>query len=162
MSETNGINDVVQSEAVDRISRLIKEFHRYFPAFEHNTPVMAFTRNLFKYSVEDLLEDEQVIQEEFLGLIHDSSAKASFDDETLDKFWTMMQNTYPKVAAKPLALLTAFLQLNFASQLFQALLPSKQKLGTSCWMWSQIFDVQFQKSNLTSHRFWFSLYQVYY
>ena len=76
MSETNGISDVVQSEVVDHNSKLIKEFHHYFPGFEHNTPVMVFTRNPFKYSVKDLLEDEQAIQEEFLGLIHDSSAKA--------------------------------------------------------------------------------------
>ena len=103
MCETNSISDVVQSEAVDHISRLIKEFHRSFPGFERKTPVMAFTRNPFKYSVEDLPEDEQAIQEEFLDLIDDSSAKASFDNETLDKFWAMMQNTYPKVAAKPLA-----------------------------------------------------------
>ena len=51
MSETNGISDVVQSGAVDHISRLIEEFHCYFPGFEHNTPEMAFTRNPFKYSV---------------------------------------------------------------------------------------------------------------
>ena len=87
MSETNGISDVVQSEAVNHISRLIKEFHRYLLGFEHNTPVMAFTRNPFKYSVEDLPEDEQAIQEKFLDLIHDPSAKNFFDDETLDKFW---------------------------------------------------------------------------
>ena len=144
MSETNGISDVVQSEAVDHISRLMEEFHLYFSGFEHNTPVMAFTRNPFKYSVEDLPEDEQAIQEEFLHLIHDSSAKASFDDETRDKFWAMMQNMYSKVAAKPLALLTAFPSTYvaaFAGQLFQALLPSKQKFGTSCWMWSKIFNV---------------------
>ena len=58
MSETNGINDVVQSEAVDHINRLIKEFDRYFPGFEHNTLVMVLTRHPFKYSVEDLAEDE--------------------------------------------------------------------------------------------------------
>ena len=58
---------------------------------------MAFTRNPFNYSAEDLPEDEQANQEEFLDLIHDSSAKAFFDDETLDKFRTMMQNTNLKL-----------------------------------------------------------------
>ena len=71
MSETNGISDIAQSEAVDHISSLIKEFHHYFPNFKHNTPVLAFTRNLFTYSVEDFPGDEQAIQEEFLDLIHD-------------------------------------------------------------------------------------------
>ena len=47
-------------------------------------PVMAFTQNPFKYSAEDLPEDEQANQEEFLDLIHDSSAKAFFDDDDDD------------------------------------------------------------------------------
>ena len=127
MSETNGISEVVQSDAVDHISRLIKEFHRYFPGFEHNTPVMAFTRNPFKYSIEDFPEDEQAIQEEFLDLIHDSSAKDSFDDEILDKFRAMMQNTYPKVAAKPLALLTAFPSTYLCKSAFSSVVTIKTK-----------------------------------
>ena len=61
MSETNGIRDIVQSETVDHISMLIEEFHHYFPSFERSAPVMAFTQNPFKYSVEDLPEDEQAI-----------------------------------------------------------------------------------------------------
>ena len=126
ISETNGISDV-QSEAVDHISRLINEFYRYFSGFEHNTPVIAFTRNPFKYSVEDFPEDEQAIQEEFLDLIHDSSAKGSLDDETLDKFWAMMQNTYPKVAAKPLALLTAFPSTYLCESAFLSIVTIKTK-----------------------------------
>jgi len=32
MNETNGINSIVQSEAVDHFNSLIEEFHHYFPS----------------------------------------------------------------------------------------------------------------------------------
>jgi len=35
-------------------------------------------------------------------MIHDSTVKASFEDESLEKFWGMMEKAYPKVAEKPL------------------------------------------------------------
>jgi len=50
-------------------------------------------------------------------------SKASFEDESLEKFWGMMKKAYPKVAEKPLTLLTAvFPPLILVSQHFQMLL----------------------------------------
>ena len=60
-------------------------------------------------------------------MIHDSSAKAFFDDETLEKFWAMMQNTYLKVAAKPLALLTAFSSTYLCESAFSSIVTIKTK-----------------------------------
>ena len=60
-------------------------------------------------------------------MIYDSSAKASFDDEALDKFWAMMQNTYPKVAAKSLALLTAFPSTYLCESAFSSIVTIKTK-----------------------------------
>ena len=88
---------------------------------------MAFTQNPFKYSVEDWPEEEQAIQKEFLDLIHNSSAKAFFYDETQDKFWPMMQNTYPKVAAKPLGLLTTFPSTYLCESAFLNIVTIKTK-----------------------------------
>jgi len=34
--------------------------------------------------------EDEGIQEEFLDMIHDSTFKASFEDESLEKFWGMM------------------------------------------------------------------------
>ena len=53
MNETNGINSITQSEVVDHFNSLIVEFHRYFPGVEHDTPMMALTRNRFRVSAED-------------------------------------------------------------------------------------------------------------
>jgi len=48
MNETNGINSIVQSEAVDHFNSLIEEFHRYFPGVEHDTPMMALNKKPFQ------------------------------------------------------------------------------------------------------------------
>nr|XP_039255210.1 protein FAM200A-like [Styela clava] len=106
---------------------LIEEFHRYFPGFEHDTPVMAFTKNLFRFPVEDFSEDEEDNQEEFLEMIHDSSAKFSFEDETLSKFWAKMQNAYPKITAKPLKFLTAFPSTYLCESAFSSVVALKTK-----------------------------------
>ena len=54
--------------------------------------MMALMRNPFRVSVEKLSnehneEEEQGIQEEFLDMVHDSTAKDYFEDESLEKFW---------------------------------------------------------------------------
>ena len=57
MSETNDSNSIIQSEAVEHLNRLIKEFHRYFSDVEYDTPLMTLTRNPFRLLVEDFPED---------------------------------------------------------------------------------------------------------
>ena len=113
LSCTNSINSNIQREAIDHFSNLNEEFHRYFSCVELDTPVMALTRNPFRVSVEDLSnehneEKEQGIQEEFLDMIHDSTAEDYFEDESLEKFWEKTEKACPKVSKKPLTLLTVF------------------------------------------------------
>ena len=100
---------VIQSDVVEHFDKLTCEFHRYFPSIEADTPAMALTRYPFRFPVAGVQEDEENTQEQFLEMIYDSAAKASFEDNTLDKFWAIMMNTYPKVAAKPLSLADCFL-----------------------------------------------------
>ena len=121
----NDICSVIQSDVVEHFDKRTCEFHRYLPSIEADTPTMALTRNPFRFPVAGVQEDEENTQEQFLELIHDSAAKASFEDNTLDKFWAIMMNTYPKVAAKPLSLLTAFSSTysTFVNQLFRMLSP---------------------------------------
>ena len=86
LSETNSSNTIIQDEAVEHLNSLIKEFHRYFPDVECDTPLMTFTRNPFRVSVEDIPDQNDSSQEEFLDMIHDSTIKTSFEDESLEKF----------------------------------------------------------------------------
>ena len=89
LSFTNGVNSIIQSEAIDHFNSLIEEFYRYFSYVKQDTPMMALTRNPFRVSVEDLLneqneEEGKGIQKEFLDMIHDSTAKDYFKDESLE------------------------------------------------------------------------------
>ena len=88
---------------------------------------MALTRNQFQFPVADVQEDEENTQEQVLELIHDSAGKTSFEDNTLDKFWAIMMNTYPKVAAKPLSLLTAFSSTYLCESTFLNVITIKTK-----------------------------------
>ena len=123
----NDICSVIQSDVVEHFDKLTDEFYRYFSSIEADTPTMALTRNPFRFPVAGVQEDEENTQEQFLELIHDSAAIASFEDNTLDKFWAIMMNTYPKVAAKPLSLLTAFSSTYLCESAFSNVITIKTK-----------------------------------
>ena len=123
----NDICSVIQSDVVEHFDKLTYEFYRYFSSIEADTPTMALTRNPFRFLVAGVQEDEENTQEQFLELIHNSAAKASFEDNTLDKFWAIMMNTYPKVAAKPLSLLTAFSSTHLCESAFSNVITIKTK-----------------------------------
>ena len=126
-----GISSVIQSDVVEHLDKLTCEFHRYFPSIEDDTPTMALTRNPFRFPVAGVQDDEENTQEQFLEMIHDSAAKASFEDNTLGKFWAIMMNIYPKVAAKPLSLLTAFSSTYLCESAFSNVVTIKTKARNS-------------------------------
>ena len=88
---------------------------------------MTFTRNPFRVSVEDFPDQNDSSQEEFLDMIHDSTIKTSFEDESLEKFWVMMEKVYPKIADKPLALLTMFPSTYLCESTFSSVVAVKTK-----------------------------------
>ena len=77
MSEMNCICDVIQSETVNHLNKLIDEFHCWFCDFEHDTPLMIFPKNPFRFPAERYPRTE-------FGV--DLSARDYFEDSTLDKF----------------------------------------------------------------------------
>ena len=93
---------------------------------------MALTRNPFRVSVKDLSskhneEEGQGIQEEFLDMIHDSTAKNYFEDESLEKFWGKMEKAYPKNSKKSLTLLTVFPSTYLCGSAFSSCIAIKTK-----------------------------------
>jgi len=60
-------------------------------------------------------------------MIHDSTVKASFEDESLEKFWGMMEKVYPNVAEKPLTLLTVFPSTYLCESAFSSVVVVKTK-----------------------------------
>jgi len=71
--------------------------------------------------------EDEGIQEEFLGMIHDSTVKASIEDESLEKLWGMMEKGYPKVAEKPLTLLTVFPSTYLCESAFSSVVAVETK-----------------------------------
>ena len=60
-------------------------------------------------------------------LIHDSTAKASFEDGSLENFWVMMEKAYSKVAKKPRTLLTVFSSTYLCESAFSSVVAVKTK-----------------------------------
>ena len=58
-------------------------------------------------------------------MIHDSTARASFEDESLENFWVMMEKAYPKVAEKQLTLLTVFPSTCLCESAFSSVVKTK-------------------------------------
>ena len=59
----NNICSVIQSDVVEHFDKLTCEFHRYFPSIEADIPIMALTRNPFRFPVAGVQEDEENTQE---------------------------------------------------------------------------------------------------
>jgi len=59
-------------------------------------------------------------------MIHDSTLKASFEDENLEKLWEMMEKAYPKVVEKTL-FLTGFLSIYLCESAFSSVVAVKTK-----------------------------------
>jgi len=53
--------------------------------------------------------------------------KASFEDESLEKFWGMMEKAYPKVAEKPLTLLNVFPSAYLCESALSSVVADKSK-----------------------------------
>jgi len=70
--------------------------------------------------------DDEGIQEE-LDMIHDLTVKASFEDESWEKFRGMMEKAYAKVAEKPLTLLNVFPSDYLCESAFSSVVAVKSK-----------------------------------
>jgi len=125
MNETNGINSIIQSETFDHFNSLSEEFHCFFHGVQHDTPMMALTRNPVRVSIEDFpneQSEDEGIQEEFKVF-----REASFEDESMEKLWGMEEKAYPKVAEKPLTLLPAFPSSYLCESAFSSVVAVKTK-----------------------------------
>jgi hypothetical protein len=68
---------------------------RHFPDVVAENPIWNLVRNHFTTDVQSLPED---IQEEFLDLKFDSTAKDNFQQITLENFWLKYLPVYPKTS----------------------------------------------------------------
>ncbi|XP_045121984.1 protein ZBED8-like [Portunus trituberculatus] len=98
------IKDPLKEEIITHLDHLGDEFKRYLPGINTEDISMRLARNPFICQVDDVPED---IQNEFLELKYDSSAKDEFRAQDHEEFWVNMRGAYPQLsnnALKPLIL----------------------------------------------------------
>ncbi|XP_068250164.1 zinc finger BED domain-containing protein 5-like [Palaemon carinicauda] len=91
-------------QIITHLSDLKAEFIRYFPDIEGKREAWIFIRNPFQCEVADADE----VQEEFLELKSNSTAKENFKDMDLEMFWVKYLPVYPLISHQALRILTMF------------------------------------------------------
>jgi len=114
----------IQHDITAHLESLENEFERYFPELteEESLPV----RNPFSsaLNVASLPDD---VQDEFLELRNDSSARDQFKEKTLNEFWCGMHQKYANVAALALRVLLPYASTYLCESGFSTLLHIKSK-----------------------------------
>ena len=116
------LSSTLSKEIMDHLSQLDDEFRRYFPDLSPQHSGLA--KNPFLCHVDDVLEDAQ---EEFIELIHDSTAKNAFQSNSLSSFWCSMMESYPKISDLAVRVLLPFASTYLCESGFSALLAIKTK-----------------------------------
>jgi hypothetical protein len=106
------------------LAYLQDEFRRYFPDVVAENPIWKFVRNHFTTNVKSLPED---VQEEFLELKFDSTAKDNFQQITSENFWLKYLPVYSKTNEQALRVIIPFLSTYFCEAGFFALVAIKTK-----------------------------------
>ena len=118
------IKDPLKEEIITHLDHLGDEFKRYFPGINTEDISMRLTRNPFICQVDDVRGD---MQNEFLELKHDSSAKDEFRAQDLEEFWVNMRGAYPQLSTNALKILILFSTTYLCESGFSTLLTIKPK-----------------------------------
>jgi hypothetical protein len=97
---------------------------RYFPELSEDEA--AVVRNLFHASL-DVADVPDEVQDEFLELRNDSTARDLFQEKTLTEFWCAMRRSYPNVALLAFRVLVPFASTYLCESGFSTLLQIKTK-----------------------------------
>lgn len=118
------LDDNLKEEITGHLESLEKEFQRYFP--ELTEEEAALTRNPFSASLNVAsIPDE--IQDEFIDLQNDSSARNLFNEKLLTQFWCAMYKSYPNVTMLAFRVLIPFASTYLCESGFSTLLHIKTK-----------------------------------
>ncbi|XP_045114813.1 protein FAM200A-like [Portunus trituberculatus] len=115
------LSSTLSKEIMDHLSQLDDEFRRYFPDLSPQHAGLA--KNPFLCQVDDVLEDAQ---EEFIELLHDSTAKNVFQSNSLSSFWCSMMES-SKISDLAVRVLLPFASTYLCESGFSSLLAIKTK-----------------------------------
>ena len=107
------------------LKQLKLEFERYFPDLDNTEfPIWKMTRNPFRVA-QDILPDN--LQEEFLELKCNSTAKDDFQVMPLNDFWPKYMHIYKNVGSAALRILLPFSSTYICESGFSTLVTVKTK-----------------------------------
>lgn len=115
--------DQVANVIVEHLSSLQNELKRYFPDMYEVD--LKLIRNPFHTDIASVNDN---IQEEFIDLVNDSSARDHFEKESLIKFWCKISKSYPRVAEVAVRSLLLFPSTYLCESGFSSLLFMKSKI----------------------------------
>jgi hypothetical protein len=119
-----GIVENLKEEIGDHLQFLETEMQRYFPELSEDEA--AVVRNPFHVSL-DVADVPDEVQDEFLELRNDSTARDLFQEKTLTEFWCAMRRSYPNVALLAFRVLVPFASTYLCESGFSTLLQIKTK-----------------------------------
>jgi hypothetical protein len=119
-----GIVENLKEEIGDHLQFLETEMQRYFPELSEDEA--AVVRNPFHASL-DVADVPDEVQDEFLELRNDSTARDLFQEKTLTEFWCAMRRSYPNVALLAFRVLVPFASTYLCESGFSTLLQIKTK-----------------------------------
>ncbi|XP_031336641.1 zinc finger BED domain-containing protein 5-like [Photinus pyralis] len=111
-------------EIIEHLQSLENEMQRYFP--ELSEKEAALVRNPFHVSV-DIADVPEEIQDEFIEMRNDSSARDLFQEQTLTEFWCSMRRSYATVATHSFRVLVPFVSTYLCESGVSTLLQIKTK-----------------------------------
>ncbi|XP_076043697.1 zinc finger BED domain-containing protein 5-like [Oratosquilla oratoria] len=101
----SNLDSEFKEQIITHLSDLKSEFVRYFPDIDDKREAWKFIRNPFQCEVAYVAEE---VQEEFLELKFDSTAKEDFNDMDLETLWVKYLHVYPLTSHQALRILTMF------------------------------------------------------
>lgn len=118
------VGDNLREEISNHLQSLENEFQHYFPELTEDEA--ALVRNPFSPHLNiDSIPDE--VQDEFLDMKNDSSARSLFGEKLLTQFWCVMYKSYPNISMLALRVLLPFVSTYLCESGFSTLLHIKTK-----------------------------------
>lgn len=124
-SKEETLDDCIKSAIQEHLMTLHREMSKYLE--DVNTADFQIVRNPFPQSADCISDTMNEVQEEFIEMVNDSSAKELFLQVSLPKFWCAMATSYPRVSRMALKILIPFPSTYLCESGFSHLLLLKTK-----------------------------------
>lgn len=120
----SNLDSELKKQIITHLSDLKAEFIRYFPDIDGKREAWKFIRNPFHCEAADVADE---VQEQFLELKFNSTAKEDFKDLDLETFWVKYLPVYPLISHQALRILTMFGSTYLCETAFSTLVAIKTK-----------------------------------